>query len=54
MKEEPAFRSLSRRTLLGRVIQGLGVPLALGHAIPRACMVEDELRDRIETNFSLK
>ena len=35
MKEEPASRSLSRRTLLGRVIQGLGVTLALGHVIPR-------------------
>ena len=35
MKEEPASRSLSRRTLLGRVIQGLGVTFALGHVIPR-------------------
>ena len=35
MKEEPASRSLSRRTLLGRVIRGLGVTLALGHVIPR-------------------
>ena len=35
MKEEPASRSLSRRTLLERVIQGLGVTLALGHVIPR-------------------
>ena len=34
MKEEPASRSLSRRTLLGRVIQGLGVTFALGHVIP--------------------
>ena len=35
MNEEPASRFLSRRTLLGRVIQGLGVTLALGHVIPR-------------------
>jgi len=35
VKEEPASRSLSRRTLLGRVIQGLGVTVALGHVIPR-------------------
>ena len=35
MKEEPASRSLSRRTLLEKVIQGLGVTLALGHMIPR-------------------
>lgn len=35
MNEEPASRSLSRRTLLGRLIQGLGVTLALGHVIPR-------------------
>ena len=34
MKEEPASRSPSRRTLLKRVIQGLGVTLALGHVIP--------------------
>ena len=31
MNEEPASRSLSRWTLLGRVIQRLGVTLALGH-----------------------
>ena len=36
MKEESASRSLSRRTLLKRVVQGLGVTLALGHVIPRA------------------
>ena len=35
MKEEPDSRSLSRRTLLGRVIKGLGVTFALGHVIPR-------------------
>ena len=35
MNEEPASRSLSRRTLLGRVIQGLSVTFALGHVIPR-------------------
>ena len=35
MKEEPASRPLSRRTLLERVIQGLGVTLVLGHVIPR-------------------
>jgi len=35
VKEEPASRSLSRRTFLGRVIQGLGVTFALGHVIPR-------------------
>ena len=35
MKAEPASRSLSRRTLLGRVIQGLGVTLSLDHVIPR-------------------
>ena len=34
MKEEPASRLLSRRTLLGKLIQGLGVALMLG-AIPR-------------------
>ena len=31
MKEEPASRSLSRRILLERLIQGLGVTFALGH-----------------------
>ena len=35
MNEEPASRFLSRRTLLGRVIQGLSVTFALGHVIPR-------------------
>lgn len=35
MKEEPATGSLSRRTLLKRVIDGLGVTLALGHMTPR-------------------
>jgi hypothetical protein len=35
VKEEQASQSLSQRTLLGRVIQGLGVSLALGHVIPR-------------------
>jgi len=35
VNEEPASRSLSRRTLLRRVIQGLGVTFALGHVIPR-------------------
>ena len=35
MKEEPASRSPSRRTLLKRVIQGLGGTFALGHVIPR-------------------
>ena len=35
MKEEPASRPPSRRTLLGRVIQGLGVTLVLGHMTPR-------------------
>lgn len=37
MKEEPASRSLSRRTLLERVIQGLGVTFALGHGNRRGC-----------------
>lgn len=35
MKEEQTSRVLSRRTLLGRVIQGLGVTVALGQVIPR-------------------
>ena len=35
MKDEPACRSLSRRTLLGKLIQGLGVTLALGPVTPR-------------------
>ena len=35
MKEEPASQALSRRTFLEKVIQGLGVTLALGHVIPR-------------------
>lgn len=35
MKDEQTARSLSRRTLLGRVIQGLGVTLALGQLPPR-------------------
>jgi sulfite oxidase len=35
VKGEPASRYLSRRTLLGTLIQGLGVTVALGHAIPR-------------------
>lgn len=35
MKEEPVSPSLSRRTLLGKLIQGLGVTFALGHVIPR-------------------
>jgi hypothetical protein len=35
VNEEPASRSLSRRILLGRVIQGPGVTLALGHMFPR-------------------
>ena len=34
MKEEPASRPLSLRTLLEWVIQGLGVTLALGYVIP--------------------
>ena len=42
MKEEPASRPLSRRTLLKRVVHGLGVTLALGHVIPR---VQAEERD---------
>ena len=32
---EEASRSLSRRTLLGKLVQGLGVTVALGYAIPR-------------------
>jgi len=40
VKEEPASRSLSRRTFLGRVIQGLGVTFALGHVIP--CVQAEE------------
>jgi hypothetical protein len=35
VNEEPASGSLSRRTLLGRGIQGLGVTFALGHVISR-------------------
>jgi len=35
VNDEPASRSLSRRTLLGKLVQGLGVTVALGHAIPR-------------------
>jgi DMSO/TMAO reductase YedYZ molybdopterin-dependent catalytic subunit len=35
VKEEPASQALSRRTFLEKVIQGLGVTLALGHVIPR-------------------
>jgi sulfite oxidase len=35
VNEEPASGSVSRRTLLGRGIQGLGVTLVLGHMIPR-------------------
>jgi DMSO/TMAO reductase YedYZ molybdopterin-dependent catalytic subunit len=35
VKEEQGSQSLSRRTLLGRVIQGLGVTLALGHVFTR-------------------
>ena len=35
MKEEPASRSLSRRILLERLIQGLGVTFALGYVTPR-------------------
>ena len=35
MNEEPASRSLSRWTLLGRVIKRLGMTFALGHVIPR-------------------
>jgi sulfite oxidase len=42
VKEEPTSGSLSRRTLLKRVIHGLGVTLALGHVIPR---VEAEEHD---------
>lgn len=37
MKEEPASRPLSRRTLPERVIQGLGVTFALGHGNRRGC-----------------
>lgn len=40
MKEDPASRSLSRRTLLGKAIQGLGMTLALGHVIP--CVQAEE------------
>ena len=43
MKDEQASRSLSRRTLLGRVIQGLGATCALGHVIPRVQAEEDEV-----------
>ena len=35
MREEPASWVLSRRILLERVIQGLGVALAVGHMAPR-------------------
>ncbi|MGH9694271.1 MAG: sulfite oxidase [Bryobacteraceae bacterium] len=35
MKEQSAFGSLSRRTLLGKLIQGLGVTLALGPVTQR-------------------
>lgn len=31
---DPAAQALSRRTVLGRIIQGLGLSLALGFAIP--------------------
>ncbi len=34
MREDPVAPALSRRTLLGRIIQGLGLTLALGPAIP--------------------
>lgn len=37
MKEEPAFRFLSRRTLLGRVSQVLGVTFVLGYGNRRGC-----------------
>lgn len=43
MKEGPASRSLTRRTLLGRVVQGLGVILALGHVIPRVEAEESDV-----------
>ncbi len=42
MKEEPASRSLSRRILLERLIQGLGVPHALSHV---TASVQAEERD---------
>jgi hypothetical protein len=35
VKEKSASWSLSRQTLLRRVIQGLGAALALSHVIPR-------------------
>jgi len=35
VNEDPASQSLSRRTLLGRVIKGVGVTLALGHPVSR-------------------
>ena len=34
MKAESVSRSLSQQTLPKRAIQGLGITLALGHAIP--------------------
>ena len=37
MNEEPASWSLSRRTLLERVIQGPGVTFALGHGNRCGC-----------------
>jgi hypothetical protein len=42
VKEEPASRPLLRRTLLKRVVHGLGVILGLGHVIPH---VQAEERD---------
>ena len=43
MKEEPASQALSRRTFLEKVIQGLGVTLALGKAIPRVQAEEGDV-----------
>ncbi len=43
MKEEPASQALSRRTFLEKVIQGLGVTLALGQVIPRVQAEEGDV-----------
>jgi len=43
VKKEPASWSLSRRALLGGVIQGLGVTLTLGHVIPRVQAEEGDV-----------
>jgi len=43
VREEPVSQALSRRTLLAKVIQGLGVTLALSQVIPRAQAEEGDV-----------